>query len=185
MLRLTISSRYSQPFLPNSSSRLGLTPSPQIIKIKHLHRDRGHLHPSNQPLTPEYTLGRRQAKASYQIPAMLHACHDSRAVALKTYRLNFEGRLIHPIYFDENRDSMMVMECFVMRAFHGAAWFADSRNIKGIRFVMLGGPRSISMVNFLFLFDALETVFVERPSLMVAGVQELTIHRVHTQWEFR
>ena len=80
---------------------------------------------------------------------------------------------------------MMVMECFAMRAFHGAAWFADSRNIKGIRFVMLGGPRSISMVNFLFLFDALETVFVERPSLMVAGVQELTIHRVHTQWEFR
>lgn len=48
-------------------------------------------------------------RAIYTIPAMLHACHDSRAVALRTYRLlGAPWSNIKPLYVDLSRDIVLV-----------------------------------------------------------------------------
>lgn len=48
--------------------------------------------------------------AEAQTPAILHACHDSRTIAFKSYRLSFEAELHNPIYVDLNRDPMVLTE---------------------------------------------------------------------------
>ncbi|KAF8850747.1 hypothetical protein BDZ45DRAFT_184860 [Acephala macrosclerotiorum] len=48
-------------------------------------------------------------RANYTIPGMLYACHDSRAVALRTYRLlGAPWSNIKPLYLDLSRDILLV-----------------------------------------------------------------------------
>ena len=49
--------------------------------------------------------GRSQLMTTH-IPAVLHACIDSRKMGLKTYKLCLSNLFIHPIYFDERKDTL-------------------------------------------------------------------------------
>lgn len=45
---------------------------------------------------------------------LLHACHDSRATSLRTYRLAFSEVLHRPLYFDASRDIVWIEDIYVL-----------------------------------------------------------------------
>lgn len=48
-----------------------------------------------------------QCVAAPIFPALIHACHDSREVAMGRYKLCFEKQLFRPVYFDVSRDTLL------------------------------------------------------------------------------
>lgn len=56
---------------------------------------------------------------AHQVPAILHACYNSRTITLKTYKLAFAPRLGWPIYFDFGRDTLYMKDVNALRAFYG------------------------------------------------------------------
>lgn len=64
-------------------------------------------------------------------PELLHACRNSRAVALDTYRLSFVDELRHPVYFDIRRDVLSFdrfdMLCFFFQLCDNVYTFTEGR----------------------------------------------------------
>jgi hypothetical protein len=53
-------------------------------------------------------ISKSRLKALFHRFPLLYVCHQSRTVALKTYRLSFAKHLRHPVYFNPNRDTVML-----------------------------------------------------------------------------
>jgi len=80
-------------------------PDPRFLKLYCIHCSR-HWLPSNGAFCPNKT---HHVRSRAPVPALLHACSDSRKVALKWYKLSFGNALawIPPaVYFDWERDGL-------------------------------------------------------------------------------
>jgi hypothetical protein len=77
------------------------------------------------PDHPDRTRYKARACAK-PVPALLHCNSESRAVALKTYRLSFRSNLQKkPIYYDFRRDSLCMINVHVLQSFM-RFWGKDS-----------------------------------------------------------
>lgn len=54
-------------------------------------------------------------------PSMLHACHESRVIALEHYRLSFSAHLRHPVYFDFSQDTLWMRTMHALERFFTGA----------------------------------------------------------------
>jgi hypothetical protein len=59
----------------------------------------------------------RKQQNKTDIPVTLHVCRDSRAIALKHYSLAFSYRLLRPVYFDFDIDTLHLVDEYALRAF--------------------------------------------------------------------
>jgi hypothetical protein len=59
------------------------------------------------------------AEAKNAVPAILHACQESRALALREWSLEFEPQLGRPIYFNWKRDTLFTENWDDVVAFYG------------------------------------------------------------------
>jgi hypothetical protein len=103
-----------------------------------------------------------RAEASYNIPALLHVCQDSRSVARKNYRLSFKQHLEHPVYIDFSQDTVYFVNCDALEAFLGQPWkpltpvgFYEK---KYIQFLVVGGPMRGGIEKKIARFEGLQSV---------------------------
>ena len=59
------------------------------------------------------------AETKTPVPAILHACQDSRAIALKAWTLEFEEQLGDPVYFNWKFDTLFMENWDDVLAFYG------------------------------------------------------------------
>ena len=75
------------------------------------------------------------------IPAVLHACTDSRKMGLKNYKLFTSKMLEHPVYFDEEKDTLAFRTAVTWNIFLSTFdFFNDDPLGTGLRSIMLMGP---------------------------------------------
>ncbi|KAN0099374.1 hypothetical protein V8E51_013149 [Hyaloscypha variabilis] len=73
-------------------------PGPRVIRLSL------KLNPAYNP-DPDYVKYEQcDVVAKPAVPALLHACHEARIVALQVYKQAFASRLRDAIYFDFNQD---------------------------------------------------------------------------------
>jgi hypothetical protein len=120
---------------------------------------------------------RRELAVQYQIPALLHVCRTSRAVALKFYRLAFAEWLLHPIYFDFQRDVLSLEFCppTIIGTLQTTRSWAELDEVRSLavatRIFQLSTRQIYSPWTFKFekaasVFKKLQTIYmVDRPDL--------------------
>jgi len=116
-----------------------------------------------------------QCLAKSTVPALLHACHEARIVALQVYKQAFASRLRDAVYFDFNQD-ILFGDDNVVSAFSAKgervenAIPAQEEPIRRLMIfdtqpgaIVLGCPIEKSNVH-AFTFKALEKVVIQRDS---------------------
>jgi hypothetical protein len=114
----------------------------------------------------------RRPTASYRIPAVLHICHDSRALGYRIYRPCFERQLGHPIWFNLSKDLLLMVDGKAFASFMAttrhSGIVADYSDLQQVRNLAIYGNWRETFHNSelrLTHFKALETVFVESQPL--------------------
>lgn len=74
-----------------------------------------------------HVLHKAQAVA-VNLPPLLHTCFQSRALALKHYTLSFETSLKHPVYFDYDKDKLVMVG---QQAWDSFVWHDLSSEVTG------------------------------------------------------
>jgi hypothetical protein len=120
-------------------------PGPRVIKIGYL-RELG-----NFPL----------CQKSPKIPSLLHACHDSRAVALNKIKPHFENASLMPIYCDFEKDTILLMNTATLRTISMRYDLDEER--QQMRFLALRNAFSSGTKNGLRGFTALQAAIFARP----------------------
>jgi hypothetical protein len=109
--------------------------------------------------------------ASYQPPALLHACQQSRAVGLKTYHRCFNKQLGKPVLFNLSKDLLLFSDDQSFNHFLKTTFNTFGMNDFGLpidlRFLGICGPIRCEPAHYetthsrLYLFDRLEELILE------------------------
>ena len=109
--------------------------------------------------------------ASYQPPALLHACRQSRAIGLKSYPRCFEIQLGIPVLFNLSKDLLLFVDDNTFRRFLKTSLNTYGTNVFGVqadlRFLGICGPilcepsHHETTHSRLYLFDQLQELILE------------------------
>jgi hypothetical protein len=89
-----------------------------------------------------------KTKAEYAILHVLHACHERRNEALKLCKLIFGARFPHPVYFDFDKDIVLMTGdnyfggSYALRSFIKGSWAGVTKLSmlqENLRYLAIGG----------------------------------------------
>ncbi|KAE9364296.1 hypothetical protein N431DRAFT_473891 [Stipitochalara longipes BDJ] len=121
------------------------------------------------------------------LPALLHTCHEARAVASKEYKQAFASHLKNPVYFDFKQDILLgdtnAITAFSLKT--NNVRNASSIEEEPIQRLMVSNPESyFFLVIWIDIspFKALKKIVVERDSLALS--QSRRLHQLMSmKWE--
>lgn len=100
---------------------------------------------------------------AYKPPILLHVCHDSRMVALKSYCLAFQEQFARPIYMNFEKDGLLLTSIYAARCFYAStpSLGLSAHNMDSLRSLTLYAHQDISVADFQALcknFTGLEVL---------------------------
>jgi hypothetical protein len=151
-------------------------PNPRIIHIK------GNIRELNE--------GKGCFADSLDHPVLLHACHESRTIALTHYRCAFEPHLRHPVYFDPSQDVLLMQNDNILNDFFERSKGSITSEVTTVKFIAIDlirldfGPEPDCVIS-LFLSMMAVTSALATAVTRFGNLQEIVLLKPCSEWDLQ
>jgi len=151
-------------------------PSPRVIHIKGITRDLNE--------------GKQCYADSIDHPILLHACHESRAIALEHYRCAFELHLRHPVYFDPSQDVLLMQNENVLNNFFERSKGPITSEVTTVKLIAIDlvrldfRPETHNVIS-LFLSMMAVTSALATAVTRFGNLEEIVLLKPRSEWDLQ